>query len=143
MGVGRDFQVVVNPQDMGGNHDCEIIKFHGDFSNPQRTVLSESDYEFRIRLEDELDLKLRSDMLGATFLFIGYSFRDPNISYLFRLWTDRYAGKNPNKKAVILLSNPSDFEKTLYDARNFEIISILGLSKDEFIGKLLERLSEY
>jgi SIR2-like domain len=44
--------------------ETQVVKFHGDFNRPETMVLSERDYERRMRLEDAMDLKLRSDVLG-------------------------------------------------------------------------------
>ena len=40
----------------------QVVKFHGDFNAPDSMVLTESDYERRMRFEDPLDLKMRSDV---------------------------------------------------------------------------------
>ena len=93
--------------------DVQLVKFHGDFDRPETMVLSESDYERRMRLEGVLDLKLRSDVLGRALLFVGYSFRDANVAYLFRLMTDRFKDLPQSfagKRAYIIYPNPSDFE---------------------------------
>src|SRR6516162_1943371 len=39
--------------------ETQVVKFHGDFNRPETMVLSERDYERRMRLEDAMDLKLR------------------------------------------------------------------------------------
>jgi hypothetical protein len=73
----------------------EIIKFHGDFSDDNSIVLSETSYYERLQFETPLDIKLRSDVLGKSVLFIGYSLQDINIRHLFyklsNLW-DNYGG---------------------------------------------------
>jgi SIR2-like domain len=122
----------------------QIVKFHGDFNHPGKMVLSESDYERRLRLESEMDLKLRSDVLGRAILFIGYSFKDPNIGYLFRLITDRF-GPLPRsfggKRAYIILPHPSDFELQLFNERNIEVIPAIGQNKTDAVAKLIQEIS--
>lgn len=55
---------------------------HGDIDNPSKAVLSKEDYEM-YHLENELfTTTLKSDLLSKTFLFIGFSFDDPNLSYI-------------------------------------------------------------
>ncbi len=74
----------------------EIVKFHGDLSNPERMVLSESDYERRLKLAEVEDQRLLSDVLGRAILFfLGYSFRDWNVSYLFRIVNDQFGPPLP------------------------------------------------
>lgn len=73
----------------------EIVKFHGDLNNPGRMVLSESDYEKRLKFTDIEDQRLRTDLLGRALLFVGYSFRDWNVSYLFRMVNESF-GRRPS-----------------------------------------------
>lgn len=128
---GRSVRVVAVESEMGGAAvSAEVVKFHGDWDHPSKIVLTESDYEARLRLEDPLDLRLRADLLGRTLLFVGYSFRDPNVSYLFRLFTDGRAldGGLSGARAYIVVADPSDFEYTLFSSRGIEVIPISGLN---------------
>lgn len=107
----------------------EIVKFHGDLNNPDFMVLSESDYEQRLNLSEVMDYRLQSDMLGRAVLFIGYSFRDWNVSYLFRILNDQLsiARSNPvGPRGYITVPDPSDFEVELFKARNIHVIPIRG-----------------
>ena len=128
------------------NHDraaVEVVKFHGDFNSPEQMVLSESQYMERMRLESPLDFKLRSDLLGRAVLFIGYSFRDANVAYifhavnrLFSLLPDSYSGR----RAFILLSEPSEFERRLFHARNIDVIAVRKESIANAIADLLKEM---
>jgi len=130
--TGRTVRVVASERDMGHGGavgvtaTTEIVKFHGDFNHPEDMVLSERDYEERLRLRSALDLKLRSDILGRAILFVGYSFRDWNVAYLFRLANDEFGnlpGSFSGKRAYIVVSNPSDFEMQLFHNRNIEVVT--------------------
>ncbi len=130
--------------DTAKNEDTvQVVKFHGDLDNPGRMVLSESDYESRLKFADVEDQRLRSDLLGRAMLFIGYSFRDWNVSYLFRLINDQF-GPLPlaptGTRAYITVADPSDFEYTLFHARNIEVIPVRGDSLSADISSLLESL---
>lgn len=118
----------------------QVVKFHGDFNRPEAMVLTESDYDRRMMFEDALDLKMRSDVLGRVILFIGYSFNDANVAYLFRRLNDVF-GRLPQsfagRRAYIAYSNPSDFERRLFHARNIEVISIRGSQREADIADLL------
>lgn len=59
-----------------------IVKFHGSFDDDDSLVLTEENYLNRLGFDSPFDLRLRSDTLGGTLLFIGYSFRDVNIRYM-------------------------------------------------------------
>ncbi len=64
-----------------------LVKFHGDLDDDTSLVLDETSYFKRLRFEDPLDFLLRSDSLQNSFLFLGYSFQDPNIRYVWHaLW---------------------------------------------------------
>jgi hypothetical protein len=61
----------------------QIIKLHGDFDDDATLVLGETSYFERLRFESPLDIKLRSDVLENSVLFLGYSLSDINIRLLF------------------------------------------------------------
>jgi hypothetical protein len=141
---GRTARVIANEKNLAEDpREVDIIKYHGDLALPQTMVLSESDYERRLRLIDPMDHKLRSDLLARAVLFIGYSFRDWNVAYLLRLFNDQQGQlpeSNSGKRGYILVADPSDFERRLFRKRNIEVIGIssLNLTGDtaEFLGKL-------
>lgn len=127
---GRKVQVVTSERDMGARgHDTEVVKFHGDFNSPDEMVFSEGHYYRRMRLDAPLDLKLRSDLLGRAAFFIGYSFRDLNVGYLFDVLENALKGM-PNspsgRRAYIVVHNPSDFEYALFHKRNMEVVPTHG-----------------
>ncbi|PWU08173.1 MAG: SIR2 family protein [Verrucomicrobia bacterium] len=122
---------------------CEVVKFHGDFNFPQHMVLSEFDYEQRLTLETVMDYRFRSDMLGRMVLFLGYSFRDPNVSYLFTRMNVNFKklpGAPSGRRAYITVADPSDFEIELFRARNIEVIPISSGDQTGQIAELLEAM---
>jgi hypothetical protein len=141
---GRNAHIVSSEHSV--NHDrtaVEVVKFHGDFNTPDQMVLSESHYMERMRLESPMDFKLRADILGRAVLFIGYSFRDANVNYIFhivnRLFSmlpDSYSGR----RAYIILPDPSEFERRLFHARNIEVIPISGQKIAENMASVLRQM---
>lgn len=123
---------------------AHVIKFHGDLNNPGRMVLSERDYEKRLKFSDVEDQRLLADLLGRAMLFIGYSFRDWNVSYLFRMINDLH-GELPlaptGRRAYITVADPSDFEMKLFEGRNIQVVPIDGDHQTEQIAELLEVLA--
>ncbi len=108
-------------------------------------VLSESDYEKRLSFSDVEDQRLKSDLLGRALLFLGYSFRDWNVSYLFRLVNENFGPlpKAPTgRRAYIAVADPSDFEYTLFRARNIEVLPISTATQTEDTADLLRSLAE-
>lgn len=59
--------------------DAIVYKMHGDVDSPKDAVISKDDYE---RYSDKNSLfvtALRGDLVSKTFLFVGFSFEDPNL----------------------------------------------------------------
>lgn len=143
--VERHLAEVLKADAEGQGATTQVVKFHGDLNNPERMVLSERDYDKRMRLENVEDRRLTADALGRAVLFIGYSFRDANVSYLFRLLNDTF-GRLPvdttGRRAYILIADPSDFEITLYRARNIAVIPIRSDYKTDDTAAILEGLAE-
>lgn len=127
---GRSVKVIAKERDMGANGgDVEVVKFHGDFNAPELMVFSEGHYYRRMRLDDPLDLKLRSDLLGRVALFVGYSFRDLNVGYLFdglNAMFKTLPNSANGRRAYIIAHNPSDFEYKLFRKRNIEVVPTFG-----------------
>ncbi|KFF99570.1 hypothetical protein IQ62_18110 [Streptomyces scabiei] len=63
--------------------ETQVVKFHGDLSLDDSLVLAESHYFDRLAFESPLDVKLRSDMLGKSLVFMGYGFQDINMRYMW------------------------------------------------------------
>ena len=65
------------------NFDVVIYKMHGDIDTPEDAVITRSDYEefgySKRKLFREI---LEGDLLTRTFLFLGFSFSDPNFNYV-------------------------------------------------------------
>lgn len=121
----------------------EVIKFHGDWNHPDRMVLTESDYESRMEFKAAMDLRLWSDLLNRSLLFLGYSFRDPNVAYLFRQVKNRFE-KLPNtssgRRAYIAVEDPSQFERRLFHERNIEVIPIDARDRTRAVANLLKAI---
>lgn len=141
---GRPSHAVTAERSIAHNRsDVEVVKFHGDFNNPKEMVVTESQYMDRMRLENAMDFKLRGHILGRAALFIGYSFGDPNVNYILHLinWLfenlpDSFTGR----RAYIVLTDPSDFERRLFQERNIEVISIGSNDRPREIAKLLNEM---
>lgn len=141
---GRTNSVVAVEDEMGAEvNGCRIIKFHGDLDHPEQIVLTESDYESRLSLSTAMDYRLRSDLLGRVILFLGYSFRDANVAYLFRLFTRQFwdqPGSLHGPRAYIVVPDPSDFEIQLFAARKIDVIPVEGSRITADIVCLLDEL---
>ena len=62
--------------------DAVVYKMHGDVEHPNQAVLTKDDYErYHIKMDQYLS-NLKGDLISKTFIFIGFSFTDPNLDYI-------------------------------------------------------------
>lgn len=62
--------------------DAIIYKMHGDIETPHEAVLTKDDYELYSKKNELFSIALRGDLVSKTFLFLGFSFEDPNLNYI-------------------------------------------------------------
>ena len=62
--------------------DAIVYKMHGDSTLAHEAVLTKDDYEGYDLKRKLYSTALQGDLLSKTFLFIGFSFDDPNLSYI-------------------------------------------------------------
>jgi hypothetical protein len=62
--------------------DAVVYKMHGDASHPSEAVLTKDDYEkYHVDMQPFLGA-LTGDLISKAFLFLGFSFTDPNLDYI-------------------------------------------------------------
>lgn len=59
-----------------------VYKMHGDVEHPDDAVLSKDDYEKYYKTHGSFLNALAGDLVSKTFLFIGFSFTDPNLEFV-------------------------------------------------------------
>lgn len=62
--------------------DAVVYKMHGDVDHPQDAVITKDDYERYFKTHGAFVNALSGDLVSKTFLFIGFSFTDPNLDYI-------------------------------------------------------------
>jgi hypothetical protein len=140
-------QVVVIPKDiaLSDSNNTQIVKYHGDLKHEETLVLTESKYYTRLEFESPLDLKFRSDILGKSVLFIGYSFRDINIRIiwykLMKMMEEIPPSDRPNSYIVRFDKNQA-LEK-LYDSVGIKSIVLDPESVAKTQDEKSELLSEF
>jgi hypothetical protein len=110
---GRDYVKIASARDIAEAREgvTQIVKFHGDFEDDASLVITETDYFDRLAFDSPLDIKFRSDALGKTVLFVGYSMTDINIRlllhHLSRTWQQSgYGNDRPSSFAFLGSPNP-------------------------------------
>ena len=64
------------------NRDAVVYKMHGDVNDSTNAVICKDDYErYPFRMGQFASL-LKGDLIEKTFLFLGFSFTDPNIDFI-------------------------------------------------------------
>lgn len=62
--------------------DAIVYKMHGDVAHASDAVLCKADYETYHLTRGDFLTALAGDLLSKMFLFIGFSFSDPNLDYV-------------------------------------------------------------
>jgi hypothetical protein len=73
---------VGNLSDNVKRRDAVVYKMHGDASLPHEAVVTKDDYEAYNSKRLLFSTALQGDLVSKTFLFIGFSFSDPNLDYV-------------------------------------------------------------
>jgi hypothetical protein len=82
---GKTVETKIRSEDFGRNikkKDAIVYKMHGDKNSPDEAVLTKDDYETYNDKREFFSTALRGDLLSKTFLFIGFSFDDPNLAFI-------------------------------------------------------------
>lgn len=70
--------------------DIVIYKMHGDVNHPSEAILTKEQYEDYHRTHEPYINALTGELTTKTFLFIGFSFTDPNLDYVLSRLNFRY-----------------------------------------------------
>jgi hypothetical protein len=76
---------VIRQEDVSrtGGAGTYVVKLHGDANHPNDIVLSRDDYAAFFEQRPAMSSLLEGLLLNHSFLFVGYSLRDPNFRHLF------------------------------------------------------------
>ena len=141
---GKKYNKIIDVDDLVNldSNTTQIIKFHGDTISDESIVLTESSYFKRLDFESPLDIKLRSDMLGKSILFLGYSLSDINIRFLIykldQLWKKSNERNRP--ASYIFLPTPNPIQEAVLQNRGIIPIIGAGVDKKESIERFLTDL---
>jgi hypothetical protein len=93
------WRTIIQLEDLAAYRPGEplYIKYHGDLYYPDTVVFSKKDYMSRIEdTNNFLNVRLRSDILAKSLLFIGYGFGDDTIQNIFGELREAFGQKLPN-----------------------------------------------
>ncbi|MDE7298678.1 MAG: SIR2 family protein, partial [Lachnospiraceae bacterium] len=131
-----------------------VYKMHGDIQFPDQTVLIKNDYETYGLTRNAFTTVLKGHLLSKTFLFIGFSFEDPNLrsilAWIKALLRDSVKGHYCLMKAVAREKGESktDFayrkarqDLNIEDLMRYGIETVLVKSYDD-IPRVLEKIEK-
>ncbi|GMO20771.1 SIR2 family protein [Bradyrhizobium sp. TM233] len=132
--------------------DAIIYKMHGDIEHPHKSILTKDDYEKYFQTHDPFITALSGDLVKNTFLFLGFSFTDPNIDFVLSRIRARYAEHQRQHYCVMRRrtrgknEKKAEFEYALtkqgHVTKDLERFNIKTIFVDEFkeITELLRRI---
>lgn len=125
--------------------DAVVYKMHGDITQPEKAVVTKDDYEAYASTHQLLSTALQGDLVSKTFLFIGFSFSDPNLSYILariRL----LLGENRREHYCLLRRvQKADFPKAdeYQYAKARQDLQVNDLRRYGIVGILVDSYQEY
>lgn len=90
--------------------DATVLKMHGDSSLPNEAVLIKDDYESYYLKRGDFFNALRGELLTKKFLFVGFSFSDPNIDYILSKIRVSYGQNQPEHYCILRKEQREDNE---------------------------------
>lgn len=110
----KTIELKINNADFSTNikkKDATVYKMHGDKDSPDTAVLIKDDYETYNDKREFFSIALRGDLLSKTFLFIGFSFDDPNLDYILGRIKVLLKDNTPVHYCFFKSVNETDFDK--------------------------------
>ena len=122
-----------------------IVKFHGDFTDHQSVVFTEDKYFDRMAFEDPLDLFLRSEILGRSVLFVGYSFTDRNIRFIWHRLRKIMASVPDRAKrhSYLITSGASSVQHEIMQQLGIQLIQVSPGAVSDGVSEVLEKTVEW
>ncbi len=124
--------------------DVIVYKMHGDIDHPDTAVLTKDDYEkYPLKMKPYIT-SLAGDLVSKTFLFLGFSFTDPNLDYIMSRVKAYFEEHQRQHYCIFKQCNKGDFEcPELYDnAKIKQALLIKDLSRFQIKTILVEKYSD-
>lgn len=92
--------------------DAVVYKMHGDINQPDDAVLIKDDYERYQELRGPFATALSGDLIEKCFLFVGFSFSDPNLEYILSRVRQSLREKPRDHFCIFKRPGASDYKTT-------------------------------
>ncbi len=140
----RNYQVVLNKEDIINSKSPRIIKLHGSFRSQTPYIITEEDYRIYPQVFAPFVNTVQQALLETTLCLIGFSGDDPNFLKWIGWIRDQFDEDTTSKIYLINSKGFSESEKRLFSKRNINIVD-LGNCPDvnEDRAKAIERFVDY
>lgn len=78
-----------------------LYKMHGTVDHPADVVIAKDDYELYRRMRPGFLQVLTGHLVSKHFLFLGFSFTDPNLAHLFSNIRESFRDNGPEHYAIV------------------------------------------
>jgi hypothetical protein len=125
--------------------DAVVYKMHGDVLLPNQAVITKDDYETYDTKRHLFSMALQGDLVSKTFLFIGFSFSDPNLNYIFSRIRILLNENQRQHYCLLRKVQRSDFKKPkeFQYAQAKQELQVRDLKRYGITGLLVDSFSEY
>jgi hypothetical protein len=124
--------------------DAIVYKMHGDIDHPDLAVLTKDDYErYALKMKPYITA-LSGDLVSKTFLFLGFSFTDPNLDYIMSRVRAYFEEHQRQHFCIFKECNKTDFDTThIYDnAKIKQALLIKDLARFQVKTVLVQNYSD-
>jgi len=136
------------------NRDAVVYKMHGDASFPNDAVIAKDDYETYLQKRGPFITALAGELVSKTFLFLGFSFSDPNMDHVLSRIKSELGDCQKTHYCILKQEQPLDTEKQgdfeyrkvkqqhfIRDLQRYNIQTVLIDSYDQ-ITEILEKIEQ-
>ncbi|BBM82188.1 SIR2 family protein [Candidatus Uabimicrobium amorphum] len=116
-----------------------ILKIHGDIDTPHEITLSKEDYDHYFQRRPALSALLKGLFLNRTFLFVGYSLRDPNLNIILQEVGNLL--KKAQRPIYMIVFEATEEEIISYKQQGVVVICVAGTSIEEKSTSLWQLLN--
>ena len=100
--------------------DVTVYKMHGDKTLPAEAVITREDYETYDAKRELFTIALKADLAKKTFLFLGFSFTDPNVMYILGRVKQLLEANSRKHFCVLKAPRPDESEDGEYVCTRFK-----------------------
>ena len=102
------------------DRDAIVYKMHGDAFSPNSTVITKEDYEFYDKTRGPFITALAGDFVSKTFLFLGFSFMDPNLNFVLSKIRAEFGNSSKHHYCILKKESKLNDDDVEYEYRKVQ-----------------------